>query len=243
MSLSYPSFYRSIHHQLGPLQKSLVASTSPVNVTRRIFEATDNDASAQKRRTSENPIYDLVYDPSNLTVRSSIPNIPYPRVPSLETTTFRGPERQSWSRVEALNVHNQILSTYTDTRYRPLEDERTCKTSRGWWLIWVRLPGRPVTPINQLLSTALPNTRGNDNDPMTARPSIFPSREAFIVHKSSDAPSLRHAYGEGSGTRFLRDLSGASTSGGGRSGGAKNLTEGLGFDAHRYIEGLLSLNR
>lgn len=244
-SLTLPSFYRSIHHQLGPLQRPLLSSTSPLNVTRRIYFS-DSDAGEKKRSSSviNNPIYDLVYDPGNLTVRSSIPNIPEPG----PLASGHGHERQTqWSRLEALNVHNQFLSTYIETRSRPLETERTCKTSRGWWLIWVRIHDQQSLP---------------DQTPAAAIPSQ-PSKEAFLIRKASDALSstgnsggiigARHTREGSSGIRFLRDLSGASSSptATGAVGGNGNdstsapgkLTEGLGFDAHKYIESLLSLNR
>jgi hypothetical protein len=237
-SLTLPSFYRSIHHQLGPLQRPLLSSTSPQNISRRIFIA-DCDAGSQKRASSaaHNPIYDLVYDPSNLTVRSSIPNIPEPEftLPP-QTSDNRGP----WSRMEALNIHNQFLSTYTDTRSRPVEMERTCKTSRGWWLVWVRIP----------------SNNNNNIDNYDTFPNTEPPREAFLIRKADDysLSHQKHAHAASSGSRFFRDLSGvsgtSSSPGGSLSGGgggsttaAGKLGEGLGFDAQRYIESLLSLNR
>ncbi|KAH8697168.1 hypothetical protein BGW36DRAFT_378105 [Talaromyces proteolyticus] len=224
-SLSLPSFYRSIHHQLGPLQKPLLSSTSPQNVYRRIQFA-DFDISQEKRASMvDNPIYDLIYDPSNLTVRSSIPNIPELGVSSPNyMSPFSTPEgHDKWSRIEALNVHHQFLSTYLDTRSRPLEMERTCKTSRGWWLVWVRI------------HEPEPNKQSS------------PPKEAILIRKASDpsAVSTRQSRG-GSGVRFLRDLSGATMSN--SMGAASNtspskLAEGLGLDAHKYIESLLSLNK
>ena len=240
-SLTLPSFYRSIHHQLGPLQRPLLTSTSPLNVTRRIYFS-DSDAGEKKRSSSviNNPIYDLVYDPWNLTVRSSIPNIPEPG----SLSPGHNHERQThWSRLEALNVHSQFLSTYIETRSRPLETERTCKTSRGWWLIWVRIHDHHDQ---------------NQNNPSQS------SKEAFLIRRASDALSstgsgggisgARHSREGSSGIRFLRDLSGASSSsptagaaaaatGNDNASAPGRLTEGLGFDAHRYIESLLSLNR
>jgi hypothetical protein len=248
-SLTLPSFYRSIHHQLGPLQRPLLSSTSPLNVTRRIYFS-DSDAGEKKRTSAaiNNPIYDLVYDPGNLTVRSSIPNIPEPGV-ATSIGNGHGHERQTqWSRLEALNVHSQFLSTYIETRARPFEMERTCKTSRGWWLIWVRIHDDHTQP--QPLSSPQQNQ-------------VIPSsKEAFLIRRASDALSSstggsgiggsRHMREGSSGIRFLRDLSGASSSPTtAAAGGAANdntsapgrLTEGLGFDAHKYIESLLSLNR
>lgn len=256
-ALVSPSFYRSIHHQLGPLQKSLVASTSPTNVSRRIYGAIDDEATTQKGHTkNQTPLYDLIYDPSNLTIRSSIPNIPIPGISSLGLTTSPHSDQQSWSRLEALNVHNHVLSVYTDTRNRPLEEERTCKTSRGWWVIWVRVPGKPITDIiptaiSQQISATLPKELSNINlsnqGINTGFASSFPPREALIIHKSNDTSLGRHSQGRRSGSRFLRDLSGASvgsgSDGGSVASGAKNLTEGFGFDAHKHVESLLSLNR
>lgn len=246
-SLTLPSFYRSIHHQLGPLKRPLLSSTSPHNVSRRIYLA-DCDAGKQKRASSavNNPIYDLVYDPSNLTIRSSIPNIPEPGVPDSTTFERNAPTAPHWSRLEALNVHSQFLSTYTDARTRPLETERTCKTSRGWWLIWVRI-------------REAQNQSVKEDDNNNSNKNSNPPKEAFLIRKASDAlyPSsspgsyaggTRHTRDASSGIRFLRDLSGASSTATNNMDNNSTLspgklTEGLGFDAHQYIESLLSLNR
>jgi hypothetical protein len=78
--------------------------------------------------------------------------------------------------------------------------------------------------------------------------SLPPPQEAFLVRKASDYTSASHGR-VSSGARFFRDLGGASASAGlaGSSRGAdmapSKLVEGLGMDARRYIEGLLSLNQ
>jgi len=41
-----------------------------------------------------------------------------------------------WSRIEALNTHMQIINTYIASSTDRSELERTCKTSRGWWVVW-----------------------------------------------------------------------------------------------------------
>ncbi|KAL2000973.1 hypothetical protein VTN02DRAFT_2374 [Thermoascus thermophilus] len=227
-ALANPSFYRSIHHQLGPLQKPLLSSTSPANVSQRISMSDVAASSRRKASTATQPIYDLVYDPSNLTVRSSIPNIPEPGTfAAAEPTLSQDPNVPPWSRVEALTVHHRLLSTYIETRSRPLEMERTCKTSRGWWVVWLRLPnGSGSSP--------------NDND--NAAPN-----EAFLIRKASDyASSASNHYRSASGSTFFRDLSGASLPlglWGSNMMGPRRLVEGVGIDPRRYIEGLLSLNR
>ncbi|KAF7156877.1 hypothetical protein CNMCM5623_000722 [Aspergillus felis] len=228
-SLNDVSLYQSIHHQLAPLQRTLSKSTSPANAAERIF-ISENTLDFNKRFSTKSlPVYDLVYDPTNLTIRSSIPNIPDLGYYSLETSP--------WSRVESLNIHQRLLSTYAETRLRPLELERTCKTSRGWWIVWVRITDAQL-PDHQ-----------DDHDSSVSQGEGFsppPAREAFLVRKASDHVSASgHARG-GSGTRFFRDLGGASSPGlqASRSEtGPGKLVEGLGLDARRYIENLLSLNR
>ncbi|RHZ70931.1 hypothetical protein CDV55_108407 [Aspergillus turcosus] len=228
-SLNDVSLYQSIHHQLGPLQKPLSNSTSPTNAAERIFMS-ENALDVNKRFSTKSlPVYDLIYDPTNLTIRSSLPNIPDLGDYSLETSP--------WSRVESLNIHQRILSTYAETRLRPLEIERTCKTSRGWWIVWVRI------------TDAQPLNHQDDHNSSVSQGEGFPSppaREAFLVRKASDHVSAAGHSRGGSGTRFFRDLGGASSPGlqASRSEtGPAKLVEGLGLDARRYIENLLSLNR
>ncbi|EAW11180.1 uncharacterized protein ACLA_088690 [Aspergillus clavatus NRRL 1] len=223
-----PSLYLGIHHQLGPLQKSLSKSTSPSTAAERI-SMSGNGLEVNKHFSAKSlPVYDLVYDPTNLTIRSSIPNIP--------DLGYYSPETDPWPRVESLNIHHRLLSTYAETRSRPLELERTCKTGRGWWIVWVRI-AEPQPSCDQ-----------NAHNPGNTRNGCLPSlpREAFLIRKASDhVSSSGHARGN-SGARFFRDLGGASSPGlqASRSElGAGKLVEGLGLDARRYIENLLSLNR
>ncbi|MCJ1475258.1 hypothetical protein MMC13_003920 [Lambiella insularis] len=165
-SLSMTSFYRSLHHQLGPLQRPLLSSTSPSKVFERLWEAADPKSTTSSNSTQ--PIYDLVYDPANLTVHTTIPNIP-------EAGTFAaeglGDSKVPWTRLEALNVHSQILNTYILTRRRLSELERTCKTSRGWWVVWMRLP--------------------RDSSSQRTKADAF--REAFLIRRASDyqAPAAK----------------------------------------------------
>src|SRR5687768_17517308 len=120
-ALSQPSFYRSIHHQLGPLQKPLLSSTSPAKVAQRI-PTLDESPSKKGSSSQSQPLYDIIYNPSTHTVHSSLPNIPDPISPSLP---LKPNQTSPWSRVEALNVHTQLLNTYIDTRLHPSELERT----------------------------------------------------------------------------------------------------------------------
>lgn len=207
-ALEMPSFYRSLHHQLGPLQRPLLASTSPSKVSERLWEAAAPKSTASMK--SSQPICDLVYDPARLTVHTTIPNIPEPG-PYLGDSQ----EGLPWTRVEALSVHSQILNTYSSTRQHTTEQERTSKTSRQWWVVWMRLP-----------RTGPARATGSDA-----------YREAFLIRKASDyiPPAARK-----SSSRFGREVSGSAAAGG---WGPGKLAEGIGIDARQYIEGLLSLNR
>ncbi|KAI0472873.1 hypothetical protein GGR56DRAFT_586869 [Xylariaceae sp. FL0804] len=140
-SLAWDGFYKSLHHQLAPLRKPLGASTA--------YRPLRPEAGAAGA-TSTSHIFDLVWDPRALTIHSTIPNIPTPaEVLQLQGQGQGDPAPQSlhWSRAEAVNSHNQILNTYAAalTDYSRLE--RTCKTSRGWWVVWTRIMEDAVPPV------------------------------------------------------------------------------------------------
>lgn len=152
-ALSLLSLYRSLHYQIGPLHKPLLSSTS--------YRASKPDLAETGSVDTKAPIYDLVYDPKLLTVHSTIPNIPDPLQMHLKPN-----EATPWSRIEALNTHMQIIQTYISTTTEKSELERTCKTSRGWWVVWTRVPDpeqptpmasdstlKPTTPDNAEEST------------------------------------------------------------------------------------------
>ncbi|TPX19964.1 hypothetical protein DIZ76_017759 [Coccidioides immitis] len=216
--LSAPSFYRSVHHQLGPLQKPLLSSTCPSKAAERLSHCSlyhgfkENEASRQH-------IYDVVSDPSNHTVRASLPNIPEPGAST----------SGSWTRLDALNVHTQIINTLIETRYRSSETERTCKTSRGWWVLWMRLGDS---------SSSRPSPYGMGESAIGAGTLGNVQRQAFLIRKASD----HVAPGQNSGRGIFRNFSGVSDAQGSWIASGK-LAEGIGLDAKRYIEALLSLNR
>ena len=229
-TLSDPTLYQTISHQLSPLHKSLSNSTSPATAELRI-SMSDNALDINKRFTGKTqPVYNLVYDQTNLTIRSSIPNIP-----DLGSTVNepRDPATHPWSRVESLNIHHRLLSTHLETRSRPLEVERTCKTSRGWWIVWIRMSEPPRQEQESTNSNASIHTTDAH-------------QEAFLIRRSSDSVSPSGHARNSSSNRFFRDLGGASSPGLQASRtdtGPGKLVEGLGLDARRYIENLLSLNR
>lgn len=291
-SLTYPSFYRSIHHQLGPLQKPLLRSTDPTHVAARIANAMGQSTTtitspckSTPAATALPPIYDLIYDPEKLTIHASLPNIPPPRslaaeglvspqtvsgswytlgIPTSSASTSTKSSQQAnnptfqrteWTRIEALNVHTQILNTYAATRARALggkarggggELERTVKTSRGWWVAWMRVQGQVNTDAEDAENWGGP-------------------KEAVLVRRAREEVA---GGGKGGGRQFsgmgmgwlspasasaspgggrgMRDVSAGSSSaagGGGGNTGVASVSEGVGVDARRWVEGLLSLNR
>lgn len=220
-SLTNSSLYRSLHHQIGPLIKPLLSSTS--------FRASKPIIAVNGRGDTVTPIYDLVWDPKLLTVTSTIPNIPDPYL------AYSKPRQQlPWSRIEALNTHMQILNTHITTS-EGVEKERTCKTSRGWWVVWTRVPD----PESQ---TALRPSRGtsrrtsiSESEQGPPKESKRTGKEIFLIRRASDNVG---------GTRLSsRLVSGASGSGdAGWIGGPGKLAQGIGIDTKRYIESLLNLN-
>ncbi|RDL37940.1 uncharacterized protein BP5553_05373 [Venustampulla echinocandica] len=240
-SLASSSLYRSLHYQLSPLMKPLLRSTT--------FRASRPDITLNsKDRSGSATIYDLVWDPKLLTLNSTIPNIPDPF-----HTQPQSSDQLPWSRIEALNTHLQILNTYIATIKNGSELERTCKTSRGWWVVWTRIPEQRETPPaitsgtgEDLMFTSedesggdatlgsnasrTASTLGSSSVPGGARE----DKVIFLIRKASDY----------TGTRSSRFVGGSSTAeDSGWIGAPGKLAQGIGIDTRKYIEGLLNLNR
>ncbi|KAK3710075.1 hypothetical protein LTR37_010506 [Vermiconidia calcicola] len=273
-SLSWTKFYKSLHQNLQPIHKALLSSTDVAKVEQRIESShslpseSDNDnASISSRNTlpskgpNSAPIFDLIWDPRLLTLHTSVPNIPEPGTPAAEgifTSIMGGggASTSTWTRVDALNVHSQILNTLQSVRGRKNEVERTSKTSRGWWVVWMKVP--PSAP-------AL--TRESESDAATDQhvqisgedmavthvdeAQVDMHRVAFLVRKASDAPSVSKVptSSRAMSSMFANMSLGYGskeedkTGGSGAGWGPAALTGGIGVDARRYVEGLLSLNR
>jgi hypothetical protein len=186
------------------------------------------------------PIYDLVFDPRTYTVHSSLPNIPDPGTLLAEGLSSDSRSETGWSRVEALNVHSQILATITSTRRNLSEIERTCKTSRGWWVVWMRLPPSQASDEAVASQNSKQSSVQFDTDSL---------REAFLVRRARDSQSAGSAKSSrsfASGMWSGLGMGGAQSErmGGKAAGwGPKGVQEGIGIDARRYVEELLSLNR
>ncbi|KAK8218631.1 hypothetical protein IWZ01DRAFT_428684 [Phyllosticta capitalensis] len=284
-ALSYPAFYRHLHSYLAPLHKPLTLSTAPSRVAARI--AASSYPYTTTALNTDQPIFDLVYDPLRLTIHSSIPNIPEPGTFGAEGLSLaRARSSSPWTRLEALNVHAQILATLDGTKRSPHEIERTAKTSRGWWLVWMRLPpseynaGEDDAPqrsspsaspeaspsLEPIQDESHAGSSGHLSPKATAAGEDYtglgkPSTSTETVHEvpvsngSQTAPSKSpsipaaspssSAFDSGSSSSSPEsDTAETSDAGAGSTGwGARGLVEGVGVDARKYVEGLLSLNR
>ncbi|KAL2130472.1 hypothetical protein VTI74DRAFT_6358 [Chaetomium olivicolor] len=262
----WPELSHTLQTQLQPLHKPLLLSTSyrPPKPNLNPSQASD--------------IYDLIFDPHSLAVHSTIPNIPEPAfvtdstpgVVSTTTASSTSPPPAVWTRAEALNTHNQIMGMFAGTRGDAAALERTCKTSRGWWVVWNRVPPDP-RPVDNDRDQSQSATSGGDSETGEGRGSSTSNnsynndntgihkraadgygrggaaaagKEIFLVRRASD-----HAGGGGGGavSGGVSVMRGASRSyvggAGGWADGASRLAQGIGVDTRRYIEGLLSLNR
>ncbi|TAQ85004.1 hypothetical protein B7494_g6677 [Chlorociboria aeruginascens] len=249
-ALTMSSFYRSLHHQLEPLLKSLINSTT--------FRASKPELTAEDGST---PIYDLVWDPKLLTVNSTIPNIPDP-----SQVQAKPKESFPWSRIEALNTHMQLLNTYIAIITDRTAMERTCKTSRGWWIVWTRIPDpnpihtpapsksprlspddsaqsqifRPIPPTSSLAGSIMGNSLASGPahpifEGLNTHLTFPKDTEIFLIRRASD-----HVASRGAG----RFVGGAATGGDSAwASGPSRLAQGIGVDTRKYIEGLLNLNR
>ncbi|KAF2420555.1 hypothetical protein EJ08DRAFT_642037 [Tothia fuscella] len=275
-ALQLPGFYKNMHTFFAPLHKPLSSSTSPARVAERINAAstpyTTSPPPQQAQGMAEQPdqpIFDIVYDPRSLSVHASIPNI---TIPGTQAAEGFGNVPIGWSRAEALNVHSAILEIWRETRgieggMRELE--RSVKTARGWWVVWMRLDDESASNPQKhaqksedgkddslsettIRSSSKATERGIDYFNQSSQVSqtiIDDGREAILVRRARDAiPPSKSKVRAASG---LWGFGGASSSGSGNGGGKDTgsgwgparLAEGVGVDARKYVEGLLSLNR
>ncbi|KAL9621068.1 MAG: hypothetical protein Q9160_004453 [Pyrenula sp. 1 TL-2023] len=261
-TLTYPSFYRSIDHQLGPLQRPLLLSSDPIRAQHRfqsLMEENEGRRADHKANLIERPVYDLVYDPTRRTIRSSIPTIPPPGVLAVGGSLSTNPQYASGSwltlgiptsqtnrplvvplsgsmnRVQALGLHTHILNIHSSTRRLSHELERSVKTSRAYWITWMRIPPH-------ISESTIPTSDIN------ARVEGFEGqvKEVYLVRKAEGAEVGTTTSGRkvSGANRWLikdRNVSGSSAgSGGDKSGSASEAMTGS-FDARRYVEALLSL--
>jgi hypothetical protein len=213
-SLAWDALYRSLHYQLSPLRKPLLAST-------QYRPERPNSGTG----TGSSPgIDDLVWNPLDLTVHSTIPNIPGSVYGDIAA-------EKHWSRADAVSTHLHIIHIFGTTRSASnLDIERTQKTSRGWWVVWTRLIERPPAPQSSSSArdspstTAPPSPSAASGEPsgggvMAVVEDPLTTKEIILIRRASD-----HAGAAGSGTES-----------------AGKLAHGIGVDTRRYVEDLLNI--
>ncbi|THX23179.1 hypothetical protein D6D12_08597 [Aureobasidium pullulans] len=254
-SLTMTGFYRYLHKHLRPLHKSLLNSTSAQKVAERIAAAhtsppeplSINPQNPPYAPPRNSPVFDLVFDPVNLTCHTSLPNIPEPgqitpQHGSIGTTSSGRDAPPQWTRLEALNVHSHILFTLQHSFRNPQETERTSKTSRHWWIVWLRVPqpgqedGKHPRPEH--CRTAFLVRKARDH---VVEKRNMGGAKGMASRVSSGMYNLVGARG-GGGQESGSDSAGEDNSGNGW-GSAAALAGGIGIDARKYVENLLSLNR
>ncbi|KDN61155.1 hypothetical protein CSUB01_00836 [Colletotrichum sublineola] len=241
-SLAWDSFYKMLHNQLAPLRKPLLSSIQYRPEKPDVGSAASN-------------IYDLIWDAEAMTVLSTIPNIPD------HVQMSQSNAQLPWSRVEAINTHMQLLNIFNITRPDINQLERTCKTNRGWWVVWQRILDRHTDGAAANRYTGNEHHDGEDDDDedtpisesevslatsgdgsSTQRPPSLPlpipkvSKEIFLIRRASD-----HAGYRGVSSSFAE--SGGVDVGVGWGDGAGRLASGIGIDTRKYIEGLLNFSR
>ncbi len=226
-TLSFDALYRSLHYQLAPLKKPLLSSSAY-----RPGRPEGNSIASH--------IYDLIWDPRALTIHSTIPNIPEPSTPG---TSNLPTEQAPWTRVEALNTHTQLLASYAASRNDDTEIERTCKTSRGWWIVWSRILERETLQAGSSSRSRSRVTSRASSDDGESNSSEGPPSQELAVAKEIVLIRKAGDHDGGSIRSISSSYMGGSSGGGGWADGASRLAQGIGVDTRKYIEGLLSLNR
>lgn len=310
-NLTMPAFYRSIHHTLGPLQKSLLRSTDLNVWQERLQEALSSElqtdaVALEEQRSKSTPqapleIYDFVYDPAKLTIRTSIPNIPMPGSLAAEglhryqqsqrpitvsgswytlgipigtpstsgassPASGAGLVKRDWTRVDALNTYTHLLNIWVATRcHEPElheagagreEIERSVKTSRGWWVAWMRISAQKE-PSDKSKDTS---STSHDQDKGSHTSTEAEVREAFLIRRSPQEQSSARRDASGSrgdsksiisSGRWLlreqprsRDVSGSkgTLSASSATTSPRAVSEGVGVDARKWVERLVRLS-
>ncbi|KIW67058.1 hypothetical protein PV04_06335 [Phialophora macrospora] len=155
--------------------------------------------------------------------------------------------KSHWTRIEALNVYTHILSTWTATRDKQAglndaqphseELERTIKTSRSWWIVWMKM-------LNSEQTNCSPGRNCTREAILVRRnPQEGASSSRETSRSRSEARSA-----SSTGKWLLREQPRSREAGGGSpapSPGAANtktVTEGVGVDAKKWVEALVRLS-
>jgi len=82
------------------------------------------------------PPYDILYNPKTRTIHCTLPPIPEPALEPVNPGAGAG-----WTRADAFHVHALILGILGETGGDISERERSVRSTKGWWVNWMRLDG------------------------------------------------------------------------------------------------------
>ncbi|KAJ9606778.1 hypothetical protein H2200_008787 [Cladophialophora chaetospira] len=153
--------------------------------------------------------------------------------------------KSRWTRIEALNVHTHIMATWSATRDKQgglthaqphsEDQERTIKTNRGWWVVWMKVPSTE------------PNNWHTSRDCAREAVLVRRSPQERSVSSMDASQSRSETRSANSAGRWLlrdqprsREVSGTTASPG--AANAKGFTEGVGVDARKWVEALIRLS-
>ncbi|KAF2720803.1 hypothetical protein K431DRAFT_285492 [Polychaeton citri CBS 116435] len=159
-SLAYAGFYKQLHNTLAPIHKPLLRSTKP------------------QPHTPQQQNYTICHDLQQLTVHSTLPDIPDPAGPRTSPTSSS--PTTSWTRLDALNAHHQVINCLISIRRNELE--RATKSNRGWWVQWTAIPRSSST--QEETDDALDLQRGTKTEEKIA------DRIQLKIWKGSDPKGL-----------------------------------------------------
>ncbi|KAF1810273.1 hypothetical protein P152DRAFT_460784 [Eremomyces bilateralis CBS 781.70] len=291
------AFFSPLHQPLSnstsPVRLAARIAMAPHAQTTSTTYGPSPATAKTSRMRNPHPIYHIVHDPTTMSTHTSIPNIPelHPRHP-MHILNVPPPATQppNWSRVEALHVHSQIIATIAATRKRhhdydpgePNEDwsmrsegekevERTCRTSRGWWVVWMKmLTAASNDEVDPKIGEGSKSDRSSTTEPATSEPST--GMESETEHTSSESRSegskqrqrpsqlvkeailIRQAGDAAASAKDTRSTSlnmGMGLFNFGTSERTphstvpvppQRLAEGIGVDARSYIDGILGLS-
>ncbi|EXJ58539.1 hypothetical protein A1O7_05966 [Cladophialophora yegresii CBS 114405] len=158
--------------------------------------------------------------------------------------------KSHWTRIEALNVYTQILSTWAasrdkqvglkDARPHSEELERTIKTSRSWWIVWTKIStsDEMSCPTSKnCAKEAILVRRAPQDGPASSREPSRSRSEARMVSSAG-----RWLLREQPRSREVSGVSGGSAMSSPGAANAKGVTEGVGVDAKRWVEALVRLS-
>jgi hypothetical protein len=252
-TLAHPRFYRDLHTFLSALTPLVARRSGPAVGAQRLLLARQQQdqhagpsggggagkwmAAAMlgpagvKEREG---VWDVVHDARTLCTRTTMPGIPAP-----------GEEIEGWSRAEAVGVHAAAVEVLCGVGSG--ERERSLKTGRGWWVVWARMDddehGEHGDDHDE-------RSDGDERDDGTVTERGDGEGELEVMESGDERTGLKRRVGreillvrraadaeqKGKG----RVVSGWGSGGGHRLEGAKM---GIGFDARRYMEGMMRFGR